>query len=91
MLRAGIPWQFEFQNVKCIMTCSMDTLLMTPFLLWHQKYIPKKAFKKDSSPMAEIFKLIEQYQHAEVRKKWWTSILVSNLMNLYFSHSLCIE
>jgi hypothetical protein len=28
----AIPWQFEFENVKYIMTCSVDTLLMTLFL-----------------------------------------------------------
>jgi hypothetical protein len=31
----AIPWQFEFENVTYIITCSMDTLLMTLFLLWH--------------------------------------------------------
>jgi hypothetical protein len=29
----AIPWQFEFEKVKYKMTCSMDTLLMTLFLL----------------------------------------------------------
>ena len=66
----AIPWQFEFENVKYIMTCSMDTLLMTLFLLWHRGLIPLKALKNDPSPLAEIFKLIKIWQHAEARKKW---------------------
>lgn len=66
----AIPWQFEFENVKYIMTCSMDTLLMTLFLLWHRGLIPLKALKNDPSPLKEIFKLIENHQHAEARKKW---------------------
>ena len=65
----AIPWQFEFEKVKYKMTCSMDTLLMTLFLLWHHQIIPKKALKNDPSPLAEIFKLIEKSQHAEARKK----------------------
>ena len=52
------------------MTCSMDTLLMTLFLLWHRGLIPLKALKNDPSPLKEIFKLIENHQHAEARKKW---------------------
>ena len=66
----AIPWQFEFEKVKYKMTCSMDTLLMTLFLLWHRQIIPKKALKNDPSPLAEIFKLIEKSKHAEARKKW---------------------
>ena len=66
----AIPWQFEFENIKYIMTCSMDTLLMTLFLLWHRGLIPLKALKNDPSPLKEIFKLIENHQHAEAREKW---------------------
>ena len=40
--RRAIPWQFEFQNVKYRMTCSMDTVLMTLFLLRHRKMITDK-------------------------------------------------
>jgi hypothetical protein len=77
----AIPWQFEFENVKYIMTCSMDTLLMTLFLLWHRRLIPLLALKNDPSPLKEIFKLIENHQHAEARKNGWTTILVSKLQN----------
>ena len=77
----AISWQFEFEKVKYKMTCSMDTLLMTLFLLWHHQIIPKKALKNDPSPLAEIFKLIEKCKHAEARKNGWTMILVSNHLN----------
>jgi hypothetical protein len=60
----------------------MDTLLMTLFLLWHLQLLPIKALKNDPSPLAEIFKLIEIWQHAEARKNGWTTILVSNQLNL---------
>ena len=41
----AIPWQFEFQNVKYRKTCSMDTVLMTLFLLCQRKMITEKAIK----------------------------------------------
>jgi hypothetical protein len=40
----AIPWQFEFENVKYIMTCSMDTFLMT---LYTCKGIEERPFPID--------------------------------------------
>jgi hypothetical protein len=40
-----IPWQFEFQNVKYRMTCSMDMVLMILFLLRQRKMITEKVIK----------------------------------------------
>ena len=56
----AIPWQFEFQNVKYRKTCSMDTVLMTLFLLRQRKMITEKAIKMASSPTESILQLIEK-------------------------------
>ncbi len=63
----AIPWQFEFQNVKYIKTCSMDTVLMTLFLLCQRKMITEKAIKMASSPIESILQLIEKGLHAQAR------------------------
>ena len=65
--RRAIPWQFEFQNVKYRMTCSMDTVLMTLFLLRHRKMITDKVVKMSSSVMENILQLIEKESHAQAR------------------------
>ena len=54
-----LPWPFKFMNVRYTMTCTMDTVLMTLFILWHQKYITHNALKKDTSQMKQIVKLID--------------------------------
>jgi hypothetical protein len=63
----AIPWQFEFQNVKCRKTCSMDMVLMTLFLLCQRKVITEKAIKMASSPIKSILQLIEKGLHAQAR------------------------
>ena len=63
----AIPWQFEFQNVKYRKTCSMDTVLMTLFLLCQRKMITEKAIKMASSPIESILQLIEKGLHAQAR------------------------
>ena len=62
-----IPWEFQFQNVRYTMTCAMDTVLMTVFILQHQNFITQNAMKKDTSPIAEIVKLIDGGDHIKTR------------------------
>ena len=42
-----IPWEFQFQNVRYTMTCTMDTVLMTVFILQHQNFITQNAMTPD--------------------------------------------
>ena len=49
------------------MTCVMDAVLMTVFILWHQNVITQNALKRDTSSMAEIVKLIDSGDHIKER------------------------
>ena len=63
----AIPWEFQFQNVRYTMICAMDTVLMSVFILRHKNFITQNALKRDTSPMAEIVKLIDSGDHVKGR------------------------
>jgi len=65
-----IPWQFSLEGVKYTMTCAMDTVLMTLFLLWHRKVLPDKAIRRHPPPLADILKHVKDGEHALARRLW---------------------
>jgi hypothetical protein len=70
----AIPWSFEFQNVKYTMTCSIDMVLMTLFLLRQRKMITEKVVKMASSGMESILELIEKGSHSQARYSYLENI-----------------
>ncbi len=62
-----IPWQFEFMNVRYTRTCTMDTVPMTVFILWHQQIITQNALMKDAPWIEQIVKLIGSGDHVKAR------------------------
>lgn len=64
----AIPWQFTLDGVRYTMTCAMDTVLMSLFLLWHRKVLPDKAIRRHPPPLADVLKHIKDGEHALARK-----------------------
>ena len=62
----AIQWQFIHENVRYTMTCAMDTVLMTIFILLHQKVVSRKVLK-DTIILAEVMKLINDGDHSRAR------------------------
>ena len=79
----AIPWEFQFQNVMYTMTCTMDTVLMTVFILRHQNFITQNALKRVTSPIAKKVKLIDSCDHIKARNTFVDSNLNCKTQRFY--------
>ena len=64
--KRAIPWQFSHSNVKYTMTCAMDTVLMTIYLLWFRRHLPPKIPYMDETTR-DIIRCIDNGDHARAR------------------------